>query len=67
MARIDDYKNAVELGKKDLLGKDPRQVADQSGADLKVDSGGGSVLTLDFLNRRVALTWPDLVFIFEAK
>ncbi len=65
MARIDDYKNAVELGKKDLLGRDPNRVADQSGSTLKEDSEGRSVLTLDFLNRKVALTWPDLVFSFE--
>ena len=65
MARIDDYKNAVELGKKDLLGRDPNRVADQSGSALKEDSEGRSVLTLDFLNRKVALTWPDLVFSFE--
>ena len=65
MARIDDYKNTVELGKKDLLGRDPNRVADQSGSTLKEDSEGRSVLTLDFLNRKVALTWPDLVFSFE--
>ncbi len=65
MARIDDYKNAVELGKKGLLGKDPNRVAEQSGSVLTKDSEGKPILTLDFLNQKVALTWPDLNFSFE--
>ena len=65
MARIDDYKNAAELGKKDLLGRDPQKVADQSGSTLKMDAEGRPVLTVDFLNRKVALSWPDLVFSIE--
>ncbi|MCP4668745.1 MAG: DUF3786 domain-containing protein [Deltaproteobacteria bacterium] len=65
MARIDDYINAVELGKKGLLGRDLNRVADESGSILKKDSDGRPVLTLDFLNRRVAITWPELAFSLE--
>lgn len=65
MARIDDYKKAVELGKKDLGDKDPQRVADRSGAVLVVDPKGRTVLELEFLNRSVAISWPGLEFSFE--
>ena len=32
MPRVDDYKQAKELGRKELLGKDPVLIADYSGA-----------------------------------
>ena len=50
MAKIDDYKTAVELGKKGLKDKNPKRIADQSGADFEADSEGKAVLTMDFLN-----------------
>jgi hypothetical protein len=62
MARIDDYKTAVELSKKDLKDKNPKRIADQSGADFDTDSGGNAFLTLDFLKKKVIITWPDLDF-----
>ncbi|MDY6972364.1 MAG: DUF3786 domain-containing protein [Thermodesulfobacteriota bacterium] len=65
MARIDDYTKAVELGKKDLEGREPNRIAVLGGAAFEVDSGNGAVVTLDFLNRKVAITWPDLDFSFE--
>jgi len=64
MARIDDYKKAVELGKQDLSGQNPQQVTDQSGAVLETDTKGNPFLTLDFLGKRVGITWPDCVFSF---
>ena len=60
MPRIDDYNKAVELGRLDLAGKDPKRVADQSGALFKTGLEGGPALTLDFLNREVIIKWPDL-------
>jgi len=60
MARIDDYRQAVELGKKALEGKDPKYIAARSGAALGSDSKGEAVLTLIFLNREIKITWPDL-------
>ena len=64
MAKIDDYRKAIELGKKDLEGKTPEQIAQQSGADFALNPRGGATLTLDFLHRKVAITWPELDFSF---
>jgi len=65
MARIDDYTKAVELGKKDLDGKNPNRIADLSGAAFETDSEDRAVFTLDFLNKKVAITWPDFDFSFR--
>jgi hypothetical protein len=65
MAKIDDYKTAVELGKKGLEDKNPKRIADRSGAYFEADSGGNAVLTMDFLNKKVFITWPDLAFYFK--
>jgi len=65
MAKIDDYKTAVELGKKGLKDKNPKRIADQSGADFEADSEGKSALTMNFLNKKVVITWPDLAFYFR--
>jgi hypothetical protein len=65
MARIDDYRKAVELGRKDLAGKDPRLIADLAGANFVLDSGGMKALTLDFLNRDAAISWPSLEISFK--
>jgi hypothetical protein len=59
MARIDDYRAAVKLGKKALADKNPKRIADQSGAIFEPDSEGNALLTLDFLNRKIAITWPE--------
>jgi hypothetical protein len=64
MARIDDYKKAAELGKQKLVNKNPKRVADQSGAHLEADSQGNARLILDFLGKRVAITWPECWFSF---
>ena len=66
MPRIDDYLKAVELGKKELENKNPKRIASLSGADFEVDSGGNAILTFDFLNRKVDITWPDLDLSFKA-
>jgi hypothetical protein len=60
MARIDDYKKAVELGKADLKEKNPKRIADLSGASFEPHPGGKAVLSLDFLGRNVTITWPDI-------
>ena len=65
MARIDDYREAVKLSKKDLKDKNPKRIAGRSGADFEVDSEGKAVLTMDFLNKKVVITWPDLAFFFK--
>jgi hypothetical protein len=65
MAKIDDYMTAVDLGKKGLKDKNPKRIADLSGAGFEADSEGKAVLTLDFLNKEVVVTWPDLAFYFR--
>ena len=49
MARIDDYKNAVQLGKKELASRNPKRIASLSGAEFNADSEGKGFLRLDFL------------------
>jgi hypothetical protein len=65
MARIDDYRAALKLGKAELMDKDPKGIADLSGAQLEEGADGPTTLTLDFLNRRVVITWPDLEFSYR--
>ncbi len=62
MARIDDYRQAVEIGKGDLKEKNPKRVAGMSGADFELDPENRPVLTLNFLNRMVSVTWPECEF-----
>ena len=59
MARIDDYKAAVQLGRESLADRNPKGIADRSGANFEPDSERGAVFVLDFLNRRVRITWPE--------
>ncbi|UCF84874.1 MAG: DUF3786 domain-containing protein [Desulfobacteraceae bacterium] len=65
MPRIDDYKKAVELGKKELQDKNPKRIGGLSGAEFETGSNGNAVLTMDFLNRKVSITWPDLKIAFR--
>ncbi len=67
MARIDDYRNAVELGKKELEDKNPKRVAGLTGAAFEADTEGGARLTIEFLNRKIILSWHDFQFSFEGK
>ncbi len=62
MARIDDYKKAVELGKKELMGGDPKQIANRSGAIYDERDDGNILLSFDFLNRNIVVSWPELDF-----
>ena len=59
MARIDDYRAAVKLGKEVLADRNPKGTADMSGADFEQNSEGRAVLTLDFLNKKIRITWPE--------
>ena len=59
MARIDDYRTAVELGKKELEGKNPKRVADQCAATFGMATEGNPELVLSFLNRDVLISGSD--------
>ena len=65
MPRIDDYKQACELGKKQLLERNPGLVARFSGAVMNREKESGMVLSLPFLNRTIAVTWDDFRMRFE--
>ena len=65
MPRIDDYKNAAEIAKKELAIKNPKRIASLSGAEFEANSEGGGLLKLDFLNRKIRISWPDLAFSLE--
>jgi hypothetical protein len=65
MARIDDYKQALALAKKELSGKDPKLIADYTGADMRGCEEGNSCICLDFLNKEILISWPDLEFSYN--
>jgi len=62
MPRTDDYKQAKELGVKQLLEKNPDLVARFSGAEIQRDREGQMSLFLHFQNQRVVVTWPGFRF-----
>ncbi len=62
MPRIDDYKQALNLGREDLSGKDPDLLATLSGAVIRKDKQGNTAISLNFLNRDITLSWPALEF-----
>lgn len=66
MARIDDYKQALELGKRNLAGKAPDLIAGFSGAAIEKDKGQNISLSLNFLNAEIVITWPDLAFSYRS-
>ncbi len=65
MARIDDYKQALALGKKELSGKDPNLIAGYAGAELRGGEEENSCICLDFLNNEILISWPDLEFSYN--
>ena len=62
MARIDDYIKASELGKKALAGEDPKKIAARSGAEYVEEPNGKMGFSIDFLNKKVLVSWPELNF-----
>jgi hypothetical protein len=65
MARIDDYRQASQLGKETLAGKNPDLVAGCAGAEIAREGEGRAILSLKFLNQGVTIVWPDLDFYAE--
>ena len=65
MARIDDYKQALALGKYELSGKDPDEIAGYARGDMRGDEKGNSCICLDFLNNEILISWPDLEFSYN--
>ena len=65
MARIDDYNQALDLGKKGLSNKAPDIIAGFAGADIRREEGGSSSLCLNFLNKEIHISWPDFEFSYN--
>lgn len=65
MARIDDYKQAMALSKEELSEKNIDIIAERSGSIIHTDSEGAGALSLTFLNRELALSWPELDFSYS--
>jgi len=65
MARIDDYKKAAELARADLTEKNPKRIANLSGASFEADANGKACIGLEFLARDITLTWPELDISFK--
>lgn len=65
MPRIDDYKQALELGRRELSGKNPDLVASFSGAEIHVDERENSFFSLHFLNKEIIISWPELEFSYK--
>lgn len=62
MPRIDDYKQALKLGKDELAKKNVDLLAASSGAEFRREREGRGTLILSFLNQEVEIAWPDLSF-----
>ena len=65
MARIDDFKQAKELSKKELLQYDPEVIVQYAGVGIKKTGNKIDSLNLNFLNRNLCISWPDMEFSFE--
>ncbi|MGD9032431.1 MAG: DUF3786 domain-containing protein [Desulfobacteraceae bacterium] len=62
MPRIDDYKQALDLGRKELADKNPDLLARFSGAVIERNKQEISAVCIKFLNREIILSWPELEF-----
>ena len=65
MPRIDDYNNAVALGKEELRKKNPGRIATLSGGAIAEEGGITPSLILPFLNRQVVIKWPELDCLYK--
>lgn len=64
MARIDDYYNAADLARRELASLDPDPLARFAGARYR-GQGDDEGVGLDFLGKKVLITWPDVVMTYE--
>lgn len=62
MARIDDYKKALEIGKEEISNKNPLHLCRLSGAQFIETSKKPDSIQIMFLNRMVTMSWPDFIF-----
>ena len=65
MARIDDFKQAKELSKTELLKFDPEYIARYAGVKIIKEDDKIKAFNLIFLNRKINISWPDMDFSYE--
>jgi len=62
MARIDDYKKALEIVKEEISKKNPLHLCRVSGGQFIEKANELDSIQIKFLNRMVTISWPDLIF-----
>ena len=62
MARIDDFKKALEIGKKEISKKNPLHLCRLSGSHFIEKDNEPNSIHIKFLNRIISISWPDLIF-----
>jgi hypothetical protein len=62
VARIDDYKKALEIGKGEISKKNPLHLCRVSGGQFIEKANEPNSIQIKFLNRMVTISWPDLIF-----
>ncbi|MBW1674427.1 MAG: DUF3786 domain-containing protein [Deltaproteobacteria bacterium] len=62
MARIDDYKKALEVGKEEISNKNPLHLCRISGGQFIEKANEPNSIQITFLNRMITISWPDLIF-----
>ncbi|MEW6668984.1 MAG: DUF3786 domain-containing protein [Thermodesulfobacteriota bacterium] len=63
MPRIDDYQQALELGRNALKQGSPDILARCSGSEIRKDEGGRTLILVSFLKDEVSLAWPECLFL----
>jgi len=67
MARVDDYRMALKIAEKEIRERNPLHLCRLSGAVFTEQGGDAPVIQLQFLNRMMTITWPDLSFSQDQK
>lgn len=62
MARIDDFKQARAISVQELSRIEPDIIAKYSGARKKRSDNNIGVLSLEFLNKSIMISWPEIAF-----
>jgi hypothetical protein len=67
MARVDDYKHAVELAREELKGEDPMRIAEGIGAAFQADKKGGAVFSFPFMGKSISAAWPAVELTYQGR
>jgi len=62
LARIDDFKKALEIGKEEISKKNPLHLCRLSGGQFIEKANEPNSIQIKFLNRMVTMSWPDFIF-----